>query len=149
MALGGRHLYLSPDSEMLLTAHTWQFWSTSIVDGMVQLLGLFFLQETFAPILLGRRAQKMRKVMAADPEKGGAREIRTVYDNADRHWQQIVLKALVRPFKLFYCEPIAQLLGMYMAFVYGLLYRKYLVHTRSKIHLTWHTSVPHDYPFYL
>ena len=67
----------------------------------------------------------MRKEMSQDPEKGGPREIRTVYDNSDRRWQQIVTKALVRPFKLFYCEPIVQLLGAYMAFVYGLLYREY------------------------
>ena len=65
------------------------------------------------------------------PEKGGPREIRTVFDNADRHWQQIVSKALVRPFKLFYSEPIAQLLGAYMAFVYGLLYCKRIHLLRS------------------
>lgn len=68
----------------------------------------------------------MRKELAqksADSEKGGRqREIRTRFDGADRHWQQIVSKALVRPFKLFYFEPIVQLLGVYMAFVYGLLY---------------------------
>ncbi|GJE90729.1 MFS polyamine transporter [Phanerochaete sordida] len=100
----------------------WVFWSTSIVDGLVQFLGVFFLQETFAPILLERRAAKMRKEATGDAEKGGPRQIRTVYDQSDRHWQQIVSKALVRPFKLFYCEPIVQLLGLYMAFVYGLLY---------------------------
>jgi hypothetical protein len=33
-------------------------------------------------------------------------------------------KALIRPFVLFACEPIIQLLGVYMAIIYGLLYRK-------------------------
>jgi hypothetical protein len=80
--------------------------------------------QAFAPILLERKAARIRKEMDNDPEKGGPREVRTRYDNADRHWQQIVSKALVRPFKLFYSEPIAQLLGAYMAFVYGLLYRE-------------------------
>lgn len=63
----------------------------------------------------------------ADPEKANEkrpRDIRTSFDGADRHWQQIVTKALVRPFKLFFSEPIVQLLGVYMAFVYGLLYRE-------------------------
>ena len=50
--------------------------------------------------------------------------MRSRFDSADRHWQQIVSRALVRPFKLFYSEPIVQLLGAYMAFVYGLLYRE-------------------------
>lgn len=66
----------------------------------------------------------MRLEMSQDPEKGGPREIKTVFDTSDRHWQQIVAKSLVRPFKLFFYEPIVQLLGVYMAFVYGLLYRK-------------------------
>lgn len=66
----------------------------------------------------------MRLEMSQDPEKGGSREIKTVFDTSDRHWQQIVAKSLVRPFKLFFYEPIVQLLGVYMAFVYGLLYRK-------------------------
>lgn len=37
-------------------------------------------------------------------------------------WQTIVSKALVRPFALFVREPIVQLLGVYMAFIYGTLY---------------------------
>ncbi|KAI0084550.1 MFS polyamine transporter [Irpex rosettiformis] len=106
----------------------WVFWSTSIVDGGIQLLGLFFLQETFAPILLERKAAKIRKELersSSDPEKSGnrpPREIRSKFDSSDRSWQHIFAKALVRPFKLWYCEPIIQLLGVYMAFVYGLMY---------------------------
>lgn len=38
-------------------------------------------------------------------------------------WQHIVQKALLRPFLLFIREPIIQLLGTYMTFVYGTLYR--------------------------
>lgn len=37
-------------------------------------------------------------------------------------WKAILSKALVRPYKMFIFEPIVQLLGIYMAFVYGLLY---------------------------
>ncbi|PCH40176.1 MFS polyamine transporter [Wolfiporia cocos MD-104 SS10] len=98
----------------------WVFWSTSIVDGFIQCLGLFFLRETFAPFLLERKAERIRKSM--DPEKAQNREVRTVFDSADRHWKQIFSKALVRPFKLFFREPIIQLLGVYMAFIYGTLY---------------------------
>ncbi|KAM5544558.1 hypothetical protein V8D89_001456 [Ganoderma adspersum] len=98
----------------------WVFWSTSIVDAMIQVLGIFFLQETFAPILLERKANKIRKSM--DVEQGTIREVRTVYDNADRHWRVIVTKALTRPFALFVHEPIIQLLGIYMAFIYGTMY---------------------------
>ncbi|KAH9942895.1 MFS polyamine transporter [Amylocystis lapponica] len=98
----------------------WVFWSTTIVDGIIQCLGLFFLRETYAPILLEQKAASIRKSM--DAEKGAMREVRTVFDSADRHWSQIMKKALVRPFVLFFHEPIIQLLGVYMAFVYGTMY---------------------------
>ena len=34
-----------------------------------------------------------------------------------------MIKSLVRPFELFAQEPIIQLLGVYMAYLYGILYR--------------------------
>ncbi|KAJ3478756.1 hypothetical protein NLI96_g9543 [Meripilus lineatus] len=103
----------------------WVFWSTTIVDGIIQLFGLVFLRETFAPILLERKAEAIRQTLSkeSDTEKGKAPQlVRTPFDEADRHWKSIVSKALVRPFKLFYYEPIVQVLGLYMAFIYGLLY---------------------------
>jgi hypothetical protein len=45
-----------------------------------------------------------------------------MYASISNSWKAIFSKALFRPFKLFICEPIVQLLGAYMAFVYGLLY---------------------------
>ncbi|KAH9945465.1 MFS polyamine transporter [Epithele typhae] len=98
----------------------WVFWSTSIACALIQGLGLIYLRETFPPVLLEWRAQKIRKGL--DPEKGQYREVRTVFDGADRHWRHIIAKALVRPFALFVREPIVQLLGVYMAFLYGTLY---------------------------
>lgn len=35
-------------------------------------------------------------------------------------------KSLIRPFALFAREPIIQLLGVYMAYLYGLMYRECL-----------------------
>ncbi|KAF8836362.1 MFS polyamine transporter [Paxillus ammoniavirescens] len=98
----------------------WVFWSTSLVDAFVQFLGLFFLQETYAPLLLGRKANQIRQSM--DEEKLPYKEVRTIFEGNDRSWQAIIGKALVRPFVLFYYEPIVQLLGLYMAYLYGTLY---------------------------
>lgn len=41
-------------------------------------------------------------------------------------WTQIFSKALTRPFALFAHEPIVQLLGLYLAFIYGLYYCAFL-----------------------
>ena len=40
----------------------------------------------------------------------------------ESRWKSIFTKALTRPFQLFAQEPIIQLLGIYMAFIYGLFY---------------------------
>ncbi|KAF9472907.1 MFS polyamine transporter [Pholiota conissans] len=99
----------------------WVFWATSIVDVIVQLSGLFFLKETFAPILLEGKAKRIRREV--DAEKGQHKRILTIYESSeDRSWQHIFRKALIRPFQLFTQEYIIQLLGIYMAFLYGIFY---------------------------
>jgi len=98
----------------------WVFYSTTILDVVVQVLGFFFLQETFAPVLLERKARRIRKSM--DPEKGENAQIRTVFEGENRTWRAIFRKALIRPFLLFYHEVIVQLLAIYMAIVYGIYY---------------------------
>ena len=40
----------------------------------------------------------------------------------ESRWKSIFAKALTRPFQLFVQEPIIQILGIYMAFIYGLFY---------------------------
>ena len=44
----------------------------------------------------------------------------------ESRWKTIFTKALTRPFLLFAFEPIIQVLGIYMAFLYGLFYSLYL-----------------------
>jgi len=102
------------------------------------LLGLTCILA-FAPLLLERKAERILKTM--DTEKGPPKHVRTVFHNDDRQfvvtfhnlflslrfsvfnsWKNIISKALIRPFALFAREPIIQLLGIYMAFIYGLLY---------------------------
>ncbi|KAG6865934.1 hypothetical protein C0991_010435 [Blastosporella zonata] len=63
----------------------------------------------------------IRKSM--DPEKAQSTNIHTVFETkGKRSWSDIFSKALTRPFLIFAQEHIAQLLGLYMAFVYGLFY---------------------------
>ncbi|KAI0751877.1 MFS polyamine transporter [Daedaleopsis nitida] len=98
----------------------WVFWAPTITSVAVQAIGLFLLTETYPPVLLERKARVIRASM--NPEKGQPCEVRTIFDGPNREWKNIVKKALVRPFMLFTCEPIIQLLGAYMALVYGTLY---------------------------
>ncbi|PCH33985.1 MFS polyamine transporter [Wolfiporia cocos MD-104 SS10] len=98
----------------------WVFWSTTIAAIVIQIFGLFMLQETYAPILLQQRAKRIRKQM--DAEKGENRQVRTAYQNGDVSLAEFIRKALVRPFVLFAQEPIIQLIGLYLAFIYGVIY---------------------------
>ncbi|KAH8077751.1 major facilitator superfamily domain-containing protein [Cristinia sonorae] len=42
------------------TTWRWVFWSTTIFDALIQILGLIFLQETFAPVVLESKAARIR-----------------------------------------------------------------------------------------
>ncbi|CDO72952.1 hypothetical protein BN946_scf185007.g6 [Trametes cinnabarina] len=100
----------------------WVFWATSIVAGISETLGFFILQETFAPLLLKRKANRIRKQM--DPEKGPVKEVRTIFEKPGqtRTFKQFLFVSLCRPFLLFAREPIIQLISMYLAFIYGVIY---------------------------
>ncbi|KAM5541894.1 hypothetical protein V8D89_004623 [Ganoderma adspersum] len=100
----------------------WVFWSTSIAAFLVQLLGLWTLQETYAPVLLDRKAKEIRAKL--DAEGGGAgKEVRTIFrKTAERDYKQLFFVSICRPFIMSAQEPIIQLLGAYLAFVYGVIY---------------------------
>ena len=48
------------------TTWRWVFYATTIADGLIQLLGLFFLQETYPPVLLHRKKKKLIKETGND-----------------------------------------------------------------------------------
>ncbi|KAF9443637.1 MFS polyamine transporter [Macrolepiota fuliginosa MF-IS2] len=99
----------------------WVFWSTSIVDVAIQVAGLFFLKETYAPYLLEKKANRIISNM--DLEIGPIKQVRSVYETkGNRHWKDVFRKALIRPFALFAYEPIVQILSLYMALIYGIFY---------------------------
>jgi MFS family permease len=86
------------------TTWRWVFWSTTILCALIQLSGLFFLQETYAPVLLQRKAAKLRK-------ESGNESYYTEYDDGDRRLIVLLSTALVRPFRLLLTQPIIQVLA--------------------------------------
>jgi len=97
------------------TTWRWIFWATCILDVLIQISGLFFLQETYAPILLQRKAKALKK-------ETGDNSYYTEFDSHDRSWQKIIGTALIRPFRMLFTQPIIQAISLYMAFIYGLMY---------------------------
>ncbi|OJJ62829.1 hypothetical protein ASPSYDRAFT_55579 [Aspergillus sydowii CBS 593.65] len=85
-------------------------------SGALWIAGSLFMPETYAPVLLRRRAERLSKITGkvyrskADIEQG-----KTTLGEAFK-------TALSRPWILLFREPIVFLLSLYMAIVYGTLY---------------------------
>ena len=93
----------------------WAFWAISILDGFVQLIATLFFRETFAPVLLGRKAERLRN-------ETGNRELRTKWETSDRTLTKFIQDGLARPFILLATQPILQCLALYIAYIFGLVY---------------------------
>lgn len=98
-----------------LTTWKWVFWSTCIAAMFVQLLGVFFLHETYAAEILKRKKNQMIKIT-------GNQDLHTEFDNPSRKFSSHLATALKRPFKLLFTQPIVQVLAIYIGYVYGVLY---------------------------
>jgi multidrug resistance protein len=97
------------------TTWRWVFYATTMADGLIQVFGLFFLQETYAPVLLQRKKNKLIK-------QTGNAELHTEWDYPRRTVAQTLKISLIRPFKLLGTQVIVQVLACYMAYLYGLMY---------------------------
>ncbi|OCL08870.1 MFS general substrate transporter [Glonium stellatum] len=96
------------------TTWRWVFWSTSIAAALVQVSGIFFLQETYTPTLLKRRAVRLRK-------ETGNEKLYTEFDS-NKPLIEVLKTATIRPFRLLATQPIVQVIAVYMAYLFGLFY---------------------------
>lgn len=77
--------------------------------------GLFFLQETYATVLLARKR-------AALVKETGNTALRTPFDDSSSGLWAKLSVALTRPFRLLATQVIVQCIALYMMYVYGLMY---------------------------
>lgn len=93
----------------------WLYWLQLILAGVAWFLITFTVPETYAPIILKRRAKKLRKA-ENDPKYVTEGELNAL---PMKEKLQIVL---LRPFQLLFLEPIVLFIAIYMSVLYGLLY---------------------------
>lgn len=96
------------------TTWRWVFWSTSITAVLVQISGLFFLQETFPPTLLKRKADRLRK-------ETGNEKLYTEFES-DNTLGNILGIAAIRAFRMLATQPIIHMIAVYLAYLFGLCY---------------------------
>ncbi|KAK5120585.1 MFS siderochrome iron transporter 1 [Meristemomyces frigidus] len=88
----------------------------AIFTGALWILGAIFIPETYPPVLLRRRAQKLSKMT------GKVYRSRGDVDQGPTTFGQVFKTSLSRPWVLLFREPIVFLLSVYMAIIYGTLY---------------------------
>ncbi|KAI4194833.1 MAG: hypothetical protein LQ350_007546 [Teloschistes chrysophthalmus] len=92
----------------------WVFWLIAIVAGAITIMAFLLLRETYPPILLERRAAKLRR-------ETGNPNLRAKL-SVDLPPRELFKRAIIRPFKLLIFSPIVLALSTFMAVVYGYLY---------------------------
>ncbi|KAK0243760.1 major facilitator superfamily domain-containing protein [Armillaria nabsnona] len=97
------------------TTWKWIFWSTSIAAIIVQVCSFLWLKETFAPILLARKARRLQQASS------GEENVDYVTSDQRNPSRPPVYKLLLYPVVLLATEPTAQLLGIYLAYIYVIL----------------------------
>ncbi|KAH8081119.1 major facilitator superfamily domain-containing protein [Filobasidium floriforme] len=86
----------------------------AMFSGCLTVVGFFITPETYAPLLLNRRAALLSKVTGnVYRYKGAPKKVEP---------KQLFKNALSKPWVLLFREPIVFLLSLYLAIVYGTLY---------------------------
>ncbi|PWW78636.1 MFS general substrate transporter [Tuber magnatum] len=93
----------------------WTEYITAIMGFFALFLCLFFLEETYPPVILVAKATKLRRLT----KNWG---IHAKQEELEINFKELVEKNFGRPLKLLVTEPIIFLLSLYTAFVYGILY---------------------------
>ena len=93
----------------------WTEFITAVMGATFGVIGFFTVPETFAPILLSRRATKIRFAT-----RNWA--VHAKYDQQQIDLRSIMEKYLLRPFAMLFKEPILALMTLYMSIIYGIIY---------------------------
>jgi multidrug resistance protein len=92
----------------------WVFWLLVIVSGFLSVVMFFFARETYAPVLLQRKVDRLRK------ETGNELLISRL--DAGLSPRDYFKRGIVRPFKMLFQSPICAIFAVYMGITYGYLY---------------------------
>ncbi|KAE8150402.1 major facilitator superfamily domain-containing protein [Aspergillus avenaceus] len=94
----------------------WVMGFLAIFSGFLWFFGMAAVPETYAPVLLQRRAAKLSQ------ETGKVYQSKLEVDQGKTLPKEAFVRALSRPWILLFHEPIVLLLSIYMAIIYGTLY---------------------------
>ncbi|CAG8958175.1 hypothetical protein HYFRA_00000527 [Hymenoscyphus fraxineus] len=93
----------------------WTEWLVAILGFVAFFLNLFFLEETYPPVILVQKAAELRR----RTKNWG---IHAKQEEIEIDFRELLSKNFSRPMRILFSEPIVLLLSIYMSFIYGLLY---------------------------
>ncbi|GJD01622.1 major facilitator superfamily transporter [Colletotrichum higginsianum] len=93
----------------------WTEYIPSFMGFFAFFLDLFFLEETYPPVILVGKASELRR----RTRNWG---IHAKQEEIEVDLKEMINKNFSRPMRLLFGEPIVTALSVYMAFIYGLLY---------------------------
>jgi MFS family permease len=95
----------------------WVFWLVAILGGFVAIMMGLITRETYAPVLLQRKLDRLRRNTGIF-EQGSRDESQNTVSIS---WRTVLWRGIVRPMKLLVRSPISALCALYMAITYGIL----------------------------
>ncbi|KAF9569882.1 polyamine transporter 1 [Agrocybe pediades] len=93
----------------------WLFWVLTMFAAACELLIILTIPETYAPILLVRKARAKR-------DATGDHRYYATLERQEKSLRKRIEHVLARPFAILFQEPMLIAMTLYMSFVYGCLY---------------------------
>ena len=93
----------------------WTEYFVAIMGFIALALNVLFLEESYAPIILVKKASELRRRTL----NWG---IHAKQEEIEVDFRELITKNFSRPLRLLVTEPIVLLISIYIAFIYGLLY---------------------------
>ncbi|KAH8703473.1 major facilitator superfamily domain-containing protein [Talaromyces proteolyticus] len=92
----------------------WVLWFVVIISGTLTLACFIFVRETYSPVLLIRKAARLRK-------ETGNPKLHSKFDSSKTAYETFS-QAIIRPTKMLLFAPIVTILALYIALIYTYMY---------------------------
>jgi multidrug resistance protein len=100
------------------TSWRWVYWVCAMFSGACFVIVFATMKETYAPVILKRKAQRIRK------ETGSSIYVAPL-ELTPLHAKTLLHDTLLFPFAMLLREPILAAMALYLGFVYGLIYLQF------------------------
>ena len=85
----------------------WLLWIMTIASGIMSFITLILLKESYTPLLLEQKAERLRK-------ESGNKDYRVATSSGARP-QELFTHAITRPLRMLFTSPICAILSLYMS----------------------------------